>query len=298
LNGRLEEDPPQASEMEDVISPSNNWEKNNSDLDYRKGTDLVEIRLVNNRYCRENGWRDAEGHEHWDRSKAWSLQCIRNNVGYRFVRFEELGDATALLRENTPLVMDGVACVSEQQFKAVRAYLAAGGIAWIAPPFGTHDEKGFKRNTAFSEILLRGHHRHLVMVDSAVSSTTLEKMIADKKFRPVIRQLKGDPRWALRIRTYAGKSVIHFMSAGLFSIPDDINDLSGIPLMKDIDSKTTDNDLSYAIDMRQVPMNALVLMSPELGENHRPVKMESGQDGRTILRIDLDTVKIYAVAQR
>ncbi len=56
------EDPPDAMEMEDVISKSNNWEKQYSDLNYRDGKDIAEVRLVSNRYCKENGWRNTDGH--------------------------------------------------------------------------------------------------------------------------------------------------------------------------------------------------------------------------------------------
>ncbi len=92
LNHRLEEDPPDAREMEDVITQPNNWEVKYNDLHYRDGKDVAEVRLVNNGYCRENGWRDKDGAEHWDRVKAWSKQLIQNNTGYRFVRAAELSD--------------------------------------------------------------------------------------------------------------------------------------------------------------------------------------------------------------
>jgi hypothetical protein len=291
LNGRLEEDPSHALEQEDAIRRPNNWEKQHSDLPYWQGRDLVEIRVANNRLCRENGWRDADGHEHWDRSKAWSIQLVHHNVGYRFVRAEELTDAATLLKENTPLVLDGMGCVSDRQFAAIKTYLAKGGTAWMALPFGTHDEKGFARKTPLSNEL-KGHYKGLTIIDSAVSSTPLQTMIAKGKFHPVLKQIKGDARWAARVRVYEGKgAVIHFMNAGLEALPDTINDLSGIPLMKDIVSLVKDNQLEYEVDTTRLKLSSLQLMSPELGDEKRPAVL----DNRT-LKVDLTGVAIYGIA--
>jgi hypothetical protein len=196
LNSRVEEDPTYSLEAETAISKSNNWEKQYSNLNYRDGEDLVEVRLTNNSYCRENGWRDEKGHEHWDRSKAWSEQLVKNNVGYRFLRTAELEDAAALMKETTPLILDGVGCVSDKQFAAIKTYLSKGGTAWLALPFGTHDEKGFARKAPLSTELLKARYKNLLTIDSAVSSTPLETLITAGKFKPVIKQVKGDKRWA------------------------------------------------------------------------------------------------------
>lgn len=297
LNGRLEEDPPDAKEMEDVISHSNNWEKRYSDLNYREGTDLVEIRLVNNGLCRENGWRDEAGREHWERTKAWSGQLVKNNTGYRFVRAAELADAAALLKEDTPLILDGVGCVSDKQFEAVKAYLSRGRVAWLALPFGTHDEKGFKRPHALSEVLLKEKYKGLVVMEAAVSANVLEKMIAAGKFTPVIRQVKGDKRWVVRARLYNGKPVLHFMNAGLLAIPDEIKDLSGIPLIKDIDSPITDNVLGYTVNTEKMNVSALSVMSPELEAAQIPAVIVKTGRNQSSLQVNLDGIKIYAVAR-
>lgn len=297
LHGRLEEDPPHAMETEDVISQPNNWEKKYSDLNYREGTDLVEIRVVNNSYCRENGWRDAAGYEHWDRSKAWSIQLVKKNVGYRFVQSQELADVDSLLKENTPLVLDGLGCISDKQFAAVKMYLSKGGIAWMAEPFGTHDEKGFKRSVALSDVLIKNRYKNLSVIDSAVSSKPLEKMILVGSFKPVLIQLKGDTRWAARIRMYNGKPAIHFMNGGMLAVPDEIKDISGIPLIKDIDSLIKDNALTYKINTDKVNLTKLSLMSPELDGVQRPAEISKTNKGFATISVNLDTIKIYAVAQ-
>ncbi|MDB5278767.1 MAG: hypothetical protein JWR61_3722 [Ferruginibacter sp.] len=296
LNSRLEEDPAHSLEAEEAISKSNNWEKQYSDLNYRDGKDLVEVRLVNNSYCRENGWRDEAGHEHWDRSKAWSAQLVKHNVGYRFLRTAELADAAALSKENTPLIMDGVACVSDKQFTAIQSYLSKGGIAWVALPFGTHNEKGFARATPLSVVLLKAKYKNLYIIGSAVASAPLQKLIEAGKFKPVIRQLKGDQRWAARIRFYNGKAAIHFMNGGLLPVPDEVKDLSDVPLIKDIDSLITDNELSYEINS-SIRFSQLSLMSPELGEAKRVAGIRATGKGRTVVNVDLAGIKIYAVAQ-
>ncbi|MDN3656846.1 hypothetical protein QWZ08_14460 [Ferruginibacter paludis] len=296
LNSRLEEDPAHSLEAEEAISRSNNWEKKYSDLNYRDGKDLVEVRLVNNSYCRENGWRDEAGHEHWDRSKAWSAQLVKHNVGYRFLRTAELADATALSKENTPLVMDGVGCVSDKQFTAIQSYLSKGGIAWVALPFGTQNEKGFARATPLSAVLLKAKYKNLYIIDSAVASAPLQKLIEAGKFKPVIRQLKGDQRWAARIRFYNGNAAIHFMNGGLLPVPDEVKDLSDVPLIKDIDSLITDNELSYEIDS-SIRLSQLSLMSPELGESNRVADIRRAGKEHTVVNLNLEGIKIYAVAQ-
>lgn len=297
LNGRLEEDPPHAYEMEDVITKPNNWEKKYSDHYYRDGKDLAEIRVVNNYFCRENGWRDADGFEHWDRSQAWASQLIKHNVGYRFVRSEELADASVLGKEKTPLVLDGVACVSDQQFTALQTYLSKGGTAWIALPFGTHDHKGNLRKTSLSALLQKKKFAHLHIIESAFKGTPLQKQIASGKFEPILKQVKGDPRWAARIRLYNNRVVIHLMNAALTATPDEILDLSGIPLIKDIDSLITDNTLAFEVDTRKIQLPDMVLMSPEREAEKVSATPRKLTPTKSLLQLDMQGLKIYGVLQ-
>lgn len=298
LNGRLIEDPADAMEMEDVISKSNNWEKQYSNLNYRDGSDVAEVRLVYNRYCKENGWRTKDGHEHWDSAAAWSEQLVKNNVGYRFVRYEELGDAIELGKENTPLIVDSVGCVSDKQLGVIKTYLSKGGIAWLALPFGTHDEKGFVRATPLSNELIKGRHKNLVIIDSAVAATPLQKLITSGKFHPLIKQIKGDNRWAVRIRLYNGKPVLHFMNTALKPIPHPtIKDISGIPVLKALDSNITDNELEYEIDNAALPFSDLSVMSLELNDVKRPVSIIRKGTTPVVVKFNLEGVKVYAVAQ-
>lgn len=295
-NQRLEEDPEDAMEMEDVISPSNKWEVKNSNLDYRNGEDLVEVRVVNNKLCKDNGWRDDNGIEHWSRAKAWSAHMVKNNVGYRFVRYEELADTNAIIKEKTPLVLDGVGCVSEAQFKAIETYLSKGGKVWLSLPFGTHDEKGFKRNVPLSNQLISGKYKNLLVIESAVKADQLNMLITTRKFKPVIKQISGDPRWATRIRIHKNKPVIHFMNTALVGVPHPtIKDNSGINILKDIESQIKNNDLKYEIDSDKLMLSGLKVLSPELGEDKRPVILKNEKD-KTTMNINLDNVTVYAVA--
>lgn len=300
LNGRLEEDPADAREVEDLIDPLNNWEINNSDLDYRDGQDVVEVRLVNNRYCRENGWRDKDDLEHWDRCLAWSSQLVRNNVGYRFLRSEELADEAALSKEDTPVILDGVACVSDKQIKAIKTYLSKGGIAWMAMPFATHDEKGFKRTASISKELIAGNYKNLVILDSAVKSDPLLKLISEGRFKPVLRQVAGDSRWAARIRIHEKETlVIHFMNRALAAVPHLIlKDNSGVPILKEIESGIKDDDLKYEINTKGLRLHGLSVMSPEFGDKQRTVDIRTRENGYSILNVNLEGLKVYAVVQK
>ena len=298
LTQRLEEDPADAMETETIISPYNNWELKNSNLNYMEGKDFVEVRLVSSSYCRDNGWRGDDGLEQWDKVKAWSAHLVKNNVGYRFVRSEELSDTIALCKENTPLILDGLGCVSDHQSKAIKAYLSKGGIAWLALPFGTCDEKGFKRAVPLSEELLKSKYKNLVVTDSSTIADPLEKLIRENMFHPVIKQLSGDKRWAARIRFYAGKPVIHFLNTTLLAIPHPtIKDRSGIPVIKDIKSNIEDNNLTYEINAKKIPLSSLSIMSPELGENRKNVEIRGAKNGHSTLNVNLEGVTVYAVVQ-
>ena len=297
LNTRIEEDPRTAQEDEDAIGRSNNWEIKYSDLAYRDGEDVVEMRLVNNSLCKENGWRDEKGNEHWDRSMAWTMAFIRNSVGYRFVRAAELEDTAALSAENTPLIMDGVACVSDRQYEAIQHYLAAGGRLFLSLPFGTHDQKGFVRPRPLSDQLLKTYHRHIVVIDSALYGKPLEGLIAKKIFRPMIVQTGGDTRWTVRARKYGDKTVLHFMNTALTAVPDEAKDFRGVPLMKDILSDIHDNMLRYIIEGSALNVDGLAVMSPELNGTQRKMTVSKISEGKWSVAANLTGVSIYAVAQ-
>lgn len=297
-NQRLEEDPADAMETEAIISPYNNWELTNSNLNNLTGKDLVEVRLASSSYCRDNGWHGDDQLEQWDKVKAWSANLVKNNIGYRIVRSTELSDPVALCEENSPLILDSLGCVSESQFKAIKNYLSKGKTAWLALPFGTHDEKGFRRSHPLSEELVKSGYNHLVLINTATAADPLEKLILKGQFHPALKQLSGDKRWAARIRFHDDKPVIHFMNTALVAIPHPtIKDIPGIPILKDIDSKIDDNHLTYEVNAKKISLSQLSIMSPELGEETRNAEIREAKHGNSTINVNLDGVKIYAVAQ-
>jgi hypothetical protein len=297
LEHLLEKDPEDAMAIEDIVGKYNNWAILNSDLNYRDGSDLVEVRLVSNGYCRENGWRAEDGHEQWDSVRAWASQLVKRNIGYRMLRSSELANEVALNKEKTPLILDNIGCVSGNQFKAIKSYLSKGGTAWLILPFGTHDEKGFKRPAPLSAELLKKKYKNLIIINPKTSDP-LEKLIAEGKFKPVITQLAGDFRWAARIRFYKDKPVIHFMNTALIAVPHPtVKDNAGIGILKDINSAITDNKLSYAIDTARLPLSKLSIMSPELDEEARDVNIEHIGKNAWNIKVNLEGIKVYAVLQ-
>lgn len=299
LNGRLEEDPADMMENYAVINSYNNWEVQNSALNYRDGKDLVEVRLISSIYCKDNGWRDADGWEQWDKVKAWSAHLVQDNTGYRFVRSEELSDDATLSKEKTPLIIDGIGCVSDRQFNAISKYLAKGGKAWLALPFGTHDEKGFKRKQPLSDVLLKSKYKNLIIIETATKTNSLRKFISEGQFKPALKQVSGDKRWAARVRFYNGKPVIHFMNTAIVAVPHpDIKDHTGKFILKDIDSNIQDNHLKYEIDTRLIPLQKMSVLSPELGKEQRPAVIYQTKKGYATLQVNLNGVTAYAVSQK
>ncbi len=298
LNQRLEEDPEDMMEIEDIVKPYNNWETKYSPLNYREGRDLVEVRLVNSRYCKENGWRGEDGKEQWEKSTAWSELLLGRNIGYRFVRNDELSDPATLSEDNTPLILDSIACISDNEADALKTYLSGGGEAWLALPFGTHDEKGIKRKSPVSNALLKSKYKNLILINTVTGSDPLKKLIQKDRFHPVLIQMSGDERWTARIRFYKGKTVIHFLSRGLVAVPHpSIRDMNSIPVLKDIETAIKDNNLSYIINTAKIPLSTLSIMSPELYEKKRSVTIHELKHGYARIDCSLEGIKIYAVAQ-
>lgn len=292
LEHRLEEDPKDAMEIETIIGRYNNWESANSHLNYREGRDLVEVRLVSNGYCRQNGWRNAAGKEQWDSVKKWSESLVRHNIGYRMLRADELADANALIKEKTPIIIDNVGCVSEKQFQAIDAYLKKGGVIWLALPFGIKDEKGFKRAVPLSDELMRRKYKNLVIVD-AETDDPLTKLITERKIKPALTQTSGDAGWAARIRFYNDKPVIHLLNTALVAVPHPtVKTASGVAVLQDIHSKVSNNNLEFQIDTEKLNPSALTLMSPELDQLQRKIEVNKSR-----FNVNLDGVDVYAVLQ-
>ncbi|OPZ70523.1 MAG: hypothetical protein BWY83_01596 [bacterium ADurb.Bin478] len=295
LNQRLEEDPVDRAEIENLVGRYNHWEIEHSNWNYRDGVDLAEVRLVNSRYCRENGWRTQDGLEQWDRAAAWSALLVQASIGYRFVRCEELADPVALCSESTPLILDSLGCVSEAQWQAIKVFLSRGGMVWLRLPFGTHDEKGYKRKRPLSDAWLRTRCRNRLLMDT--DGPFLSTLMEQGRFRPVLKQVGGNRHWVARIRIHGGRPVLHLLNTGLVAVPhSDLKDGAGVAVLKDIDALPGENYVSFQIDTSRVPLGSLCLRSPEL-EQQRSVEVRPGRDPHAVVRIDMTGVKMYGVVQ-
>lgn len=298
LNQRLEEDPADAMETEDIIGPLNIWEMRNSNLNYREGKDLAEVRLVSSSLCRDNGWRDNDGSEQWDRVKAWSVNLVLNNIGYRIVRSAELSDQEALCREDTPLILEGLGCVSEIQFNAINTFLSKGGKVWLGLPFGTHDEKGYKRDVPLSVKLLKTRNNNLILRKGLSIPEFLKDLLLKNKLHPVLIQVSGDPGWAARIRLHNDKPVIHLLNRALTAVPHPtLKDIPGNPILKDIESEIIDNYLVFKVNTGKLKLTDLLIRSPELGDEPGHAYILSSEKGYSTISINLDGIKIYALIQ-
>ena len=135
-------------------------------------------------------------------------------------------------------------------------------------------------------------------MDTSATSDPLENLIQKGTFHPVIRQMSGGAGWAARIRLHGNKTVIHFMNTALKAIPHPtLKDVPGVPILKDIESKIVDNNLSYEINTQKVTLSQLAILSPELGEETKTAEIRNVKHGYTTLNVDLTGIKIYAVAQ-
>jgi len=301
LIGRLAEDPPDALEDHEIISRWNNWERRCSELDFHGASDVAEVRLVNNRHCRDNGWRDEAGREHWDRVAAWSRALVEENVGYRFLLAEELGDADALRRESTPLILDGAGCVSDRQFHAVKALLENGGQVWLNGPFGSHDEKGFPRPHAFGDELLAGNYAGLTRLDAAVPAEALDALVGKGSFCPRVRQLAGDPTWALRFRLHQGRVVLHCLNRALEAIPHPtLREANGPrPILHEFKATNSSLAAEYEVDFTGLgqPWPAAELLSPEFDSERREVRIAPVDRTKIRIQVPLVGIRLYATVQ-
>lgn len=301
LFGRLEAEPQGTREIHEIVGPVNAWERQHSDLDPTGGADVVEIRLVSNRLCRLNGFRDHAGREHWDRVHEWSMAFVEHNVGYRFVRAGELADGRAIEAGATPLVLDGVASVSDAQHAALTAYLENGGVVWLRLPYGTLDERGFPRKASLAQDLAGRQFPGLVMLPDVPPGQALEERIATDGFRPRLTGAPPGRPWALRLRVHGSETVLHLLNRQLQAVPDaELVDRSGVPILRDVHGDAGSGSLVVDIDTRGIPAFAAeaVLTSPELDGESAPVQVTTTAEGRQRLTLDTSGLRIYGVVQR
>ena len=260
--------------------------------------DLVEVRLVNSRYCRENGWRDEDGLEQWDRVNAWSMIWLKIILAIALYDVKNLLIQLPYVKKKHLLFWmdsDVFPTSSSMPLKPICHKVEQHGLHCHSAPMM---KKELRDLFLFRCHCLKSGFKNLILIDPSTISNPLDKLILKGKFHPVLTQISGDKRWAARIRFYDDEPVIHFMNTALVAVPHpDIKDIGGIPILKDIESPIENNNLVYRINIKKITAAQLSLISPELGEETRNVDIRYVKKGLSEININLDGVKVYATVQ-
>jgi hypothetical protein len=300
----LSRDTPDMREEADLIGPLNRWEMAWSDYDLSASQDVDEVRLVFDRHCKENGWTDADGQDHWAHVDRWAKALLDRNVGYRMVGVDELSDRVALGSARTPLVLDGCASLSDDEVQSLLAYAHGGGPIWVSHPLGTLDERGFQRPVPLGDLLLDGKvSPGLRWLDPREPrQESLERLIDAGHLHPRILQISGDGGWKARLRLHGGKPVLHLLNRALEAtahptLREEWGDPEEGGILYGIRSRPKDPQLRFEIDLcglDTVRWAEPVLQSPELGAP-RTFGMQESEGGRLALSLDVRGIDLYAV---
>jgi len=300
LVGRLDHDPGDIQDISKLVAPCNNWEDRFSPIDPATGEDIADVRLINNLYCRMNGFRDENGDEHWTKVSAWSRAFVNTNVGYRFLRYDELADADRLLAENTPIVLDNCGCVSDAQWQAIKTYLDNGGKMILALPFGVCDEKGFKREKPLSEEII-GKYPNVTTVSGTANDALVEVLKKTGVIKNRICQTAGESTWSVRLRRHGDKLVMHILNRALEAIPYPglTQAYSDQAILKDFISTANGDICSYMLDVSDIPASFKeeLFKSPEIGAANRGVVIEQFEDGKCEITFDPQEIKLYGIVE-
>lgn len=88
------------------------------------------------------------------------------------------------------------------------------------------------------------------------------------------------------------------MNSSLKAIPHpSLQDSSKRAVLKEIESLIKDNKLSFIYDSSLLNLKEMELLSPELGENRRQVKITKISDNVSEIQFDLTGIKLYGVIQ-
>ncbi len=294
MSGRLDDVPDDLPKEEDLVTPIYRWEEANSPIDPLKCENVINARLINSRYNRMNGWKNEKGEEVWTLVNGWAQAFVRNNVDYRFVRYRELADADALLSEDTPIVMESNACVSDAQFEAIKTYLSKGGKLIMTLPFGLYDENGYEREKPLSEELLGVKYDGLYVVSG---SAELPKLIEDGIIVPAVKVVKGDKRRVFRAKVEDnGRLILHIMNTALTGVPHKWISTFGSKVLDKIESQVTDHVYEIEITGKNLPeFRDGKIKSYEFG-GARDVEITKTENGYKV-KFDISGSGIYAVIE-
>ncbi|MGA3327824.1 MAG: hypothetical protein ABSF45_25470 [Terriglobia bacterium] len=296
LWGRLPVDPPGAKEEAELVLPYNQWETAHP-LE-APGRDVIDLQLAFIRASRDNGWRDAQGRDSWDRVRRWTEYLTKNDLGYRFVTTRELEAGSPRLSTSLPLVLDGCAHVSDRVCQALRDFVARGGRLWVAPPLGDCNELAQPRAKSLLETLSQDKtlQDRVLVIDPEVGPAILAELTRQKKFVPRIRQVSGPTGWSARLRLHGQRLCLHLLNANLQGEPHPtLVGGRGEKILYRINAQPAREPLILELDCAGLPsLDQATLDSPDL-DTARPITVGSTGNQRWQLNLNLEGVRLYAM---
>jgi hypothetical protein len=296
LWGRLPVDPPGAKEEAELVLPYNQWETAHP-LE-APGRDVIDLQLAFIRASRDNGWRDAQGRDAWQRVQRWPEYLTRNNVGYRFVTTRELEAGSPQLSTSLPLILDGCAHVSDRVCQTLRDFVTRGGRLWVAPPLGDCNELAQPRAESLFEVLSQDKklQERVLVIDPELGPAVLTELIRKEQFAPRIRYASGPRGWSARLRVHGQRLCLHLLNTNLQGEPHPtIVDGRGGKILYKVHAEAVREPLVLEVDCTDLPaLLDATLESPDL-QGSRAVTVQSDKNGHLYLSINLEGVRLYAV---
>jgi hypothetical protein len=300
LTTGLLEQPDHVKEEPELIAPYNNWECRNETSESRE--DVIDARVAFLRANRDCAWKDAEGVEYWQHSRRWAQALVDRNVGYRFMISRELSSPDFAARDKSPLILDGCACVSDVEYSNVQRFVESGGNVWIVPPFGTHNERGFKRESVpLDQLKASCCGESLKILDGQWSPEIVDELIADGRLSPCATVVGENPSWAVRLRKTDRGFAVHLLNKDLEGIEHPtITDRWGETKVLDrIVSHASDKPLDIKLSLPGVDAGQkldIKMLSPEL-DKARVRSFDRKGGGDVNLKIDMSGLRIYGVVE-
>lgn len=298
-DGTVEHDEPE------LVGDLNRWEERVGLAEPR--VDLLDAALAFLRSSRDNGWKDEAGRDHWTRTRAWAEAFTRRSLGYRFVLAGEIANGQPPEGLRVPLVLDGCAHLCDAECAAVEAFLGTGGTAVVAPPLGTHDDRGFPRERSLLDRLratvaaAAAASDRLIIVERGTAAERLERLVAAGTVVPRITTISGPAAWAARLRIHGGRPVLHLMNRDLAGVEHPT--LEGRPpktrVLHRIEAGLAREPLVLDVELAGTgcdAWSAAELLTPEQ-PSPRVVRVEPRGASAARLAIDLTGLRLYAMVR-
>jgi hypothetical protein len=294
LWGRLPVDPPDGKEEAVLIRPFNQWEVAHPLA--TPGRDVCDLQLAFIRAARDNGWRDSQGRDSWQRISRWVEYLTTHSVGYAFITTRDLEAAPPPLSTSMPLVLDGSTDVSDRVAQVLREFVASGGRLWVAPPYGERDERARPRAKSLLEALQddAALKARVVAIDPGQGPSVLPELIRQGQLAPRIRRISGPPGWSARLRVHGERLCLHLLNARLQGVPHPtVKGAGGEEILYRINTEPAREPLVMEVNCTGLPkFDRATLESPDL-DSPRSAKVEAAAGGRLRLTLDLQGVRLY-----